>query len=95
MDDIFARQEATSVEMANHLLSLTKHYDQMVQALHDCEAGIEFSEADLQGGSVTRSAQIILMALSRHESRHTGTARYYCRSREEHVYNRCRPVGYN
>lgn len=48
MDDIFVSQEAHSVEMANHLSSLTSHYDQIIQALHDFDAGEEFSEADLQ-----------------------------------------------
>ena len=51
MDNIFERQEHSSVEMANHLSSLTHHYDQMVQALHENEAGEEFSETDLQGKS--------------------------------------------
>ncbi|KAJ3551505.1 hypothetical protein NM688_g4666 [Phlebia brevispora] len=48
MDNIFADQEAVSVEMANHLSSLTSHYDQMVQALQECEMGEVFTEGDLQ-----------------------------------------------
>lgn len=48
MDDIFTSQETISTDMANHLSSLTRHYDQMVQALHDSEAGEIFSEADIQ-----------------------------------------------
>ena len=49
MDNIFAAQEAASVDMANHLSSLTQHYEQMTQALHECQLGEQFSEADLQG----------------------------------------------
>lgn len=48
MDDIFSMQESVSTEMAGHLHSLTGHYDQMAQALHDSEAGEIFSEDDLQ-----------------------------------------------
>ncbi|EKM58196.1 uncharacterized protein PHACADRAFT_116910 [Phanerochaete carnosa HHB-10118-sp] len=48
MDDIFSSQETISMDMANHLSSLTRHYDQMVQALHESEAGEVFSEADIQ-----------------------------------------------
>lgn len=49
MTDIFTSQEAESADMANHLSSLTGHYDQMVQALHDSEADEEFAQEDLQG----------------------------------------------
>ena len=49
MDDIFSSQEAISTDMANHLSGLTRHYDQMVQALHESEAGESFSEDDIQG----------------------------------------------
>ncbi|GJE96586.1 autophagy-related protein 17 [Phanerochaete sordida] len=48
MDDIFSSQETISTDMANHLSSLTRHYDSMAQALHDNEAGEIFSEADIQ-----------------------------------------------
>lgn len=51
MDNIFSSQETISTDMANHLSSLTRHYDQMVQALHESEAGEVFSEADIQGMS--------------------------------------------
>ncbi len=49
MKEVFNAQEAVSADMAHHLSSLLQHYDQMVQALHDNEAGEDFSEADLQG----------------------------------------------
>jgi autophagy-related protein 17 len=49
MDDIFLSQENISTDMANHLSSLTQHYDQMVQTLHESEAGEVFSEHDIQG----------------------------------------------
>lgn len=51
MDDIFSSQEAISTDMANHLSSLTGHYDQMVQTLHESEAGQIFSEDDIQGSA--------------------------------------------
>ncbi|KAH7884531.1 autophagy-related protein 17 [Phlebopus sp. FC_14] len=41
-------QEKTTTEMAERLESLTSHYEQMAGALHDSEAGIVFSEEDLQ-----------------------------------------------
>lgn len=49
MKEVFNAQEAVSADMAHHLSSLLQHYDQMVQALHDNEAGEDFSEVDLQG----------------------------------------------
>lgn len=49
MDNIFSSQEAISTDMAEHLSSLTRHYDQMVQALQDSEAGEAFTEAEIQG----------------------------------------------
>ena len=49
MDDIFSSQEAISTDMAEHLSSLTRHYDQMVQALDESEAGEIFSEDDIKG----------------------------------------------
>ncbi|KAI0342909.1 hypothetical protein BDW22DRAFT_1357454 [Trametopsis cervina] len=48
MTRIFNVQEELSADMAQHLSSLTSHYDQMVQALHESEAGEEFGEADIQ-----------------------------------------------
>lgn len=41
--------------MAHRLESLAGHYDQMAAALHDKEAGIEFSEDDLHGKEITVS----------------------------------------
>ena len=58
MDSIFHRQEQASIDMANYLSSLTDHYEQMVQALHDNEAGEEFSEADLQGTSYSHGRSV-------------------------------------
>ncbi|KAI9000558.1 autophagy protein Apg17-domain-containing protein [Trametes punicea] len=46
---IFAVQEKTSAKMAEHLESLAHHYANMANAMHDFEAGEEFSEEDLQG----------------------------------------------
>ena len=37
--------------MAKHLESLAAHYEQMAAALRDKEAGMAFSEEDLQGTS--------------------------------------------
>lgn len=54
MTEVFNAQEAVSADMAHHLSSLMQHYDQMVQALHDYEAGDEFSDADLQGMHLMR-----------------------------------------
>ncbi|TBU24040.1 autophagy protein Apg17-domain-containing protein [Dichomitus squalens] len=48
-DAIFASQEGTSAKMAEQLESLAHHYDNMSNALHDFEAGEEFSEEDVQG----------------------------------------------
>ena len=55
MDAIFNMQETVSEEMAKHLHSLTGHYEQMAQALHDSEAGETFSDVDIQGTSTTLS----------------------------------------
>ncbi len=56
MADIFASQEVAAADMANHLSSLTGHYEQMVHALHDSEAGETFAAEDLQGNPRTTSA---------------------------------------
>ncbi|KAI0693127.1 autophagy protein Apg17-domain-containing protein [Cytidiella melzeri] len=48
MTEVFNAQESMSADMANDLQSLLQHYDQMAQALHENEAGEEFSDADLQ-----------------------------------------------
>ena len=48
-DTIFASQDAISSKMAEQLESLAHHYDNMSNALHDFEAGEEFSEEDMQG----------------------------------------------
>ena len=49
MTEVFNTQETVSNDMATHLKSLVDHYEQMVQALHDNEAGEIFEEAELQG----------------------------------------------
>lgn len=49
MVDLFTSQEAASADMANHLSSLTGHYEQMAQAVHDSEAGVDFAPEDLHG----------------------------------------------
>ncbi|OSD06340.1 hypothetical protein PYCCODRAFT_1431344 [Trametes coccinea BRFM310] len=46
---IFAAQGHTSSRMAEQLESLAHHYDNMTNAMHDFEAGEEFSEEDLLG----------------------------------------------
>ncbi|KAI9061011.1 hypothetical protein FKP32DRAFT_1654906 [Trametes sanguinea] len=48
-DTVFAAQVETSSKMAEQLESLAHHYDNMTNAMHDFEAGEEFSEEDLQG----------------------------------------------
>ena len=49
MTEVFNTQDTMSNDMATHLKSLVDHYEQMVQALHDSEAGEAFEEAELQG----------------------------------------------
>ena len=49
IDKILSSQMDVSIDMARHLESLATHYDQMVVALKDSEAGETFSEEDLQG----------------------------------------------
>ncbi|KAI0087279.1 autophagy protein Apg17-domain-containing protein [Irpex rosettiformis] len=48
MTEVFNSQETVSADMATHLSSLLQHYDQMVQALHDSEAGETFGQAEIQ-----------------------------------------------
>ncbi|CCL98175.1 uncharacterized protein FIBRA_00169 [Fibroporia radiculosa] len=48
VNDVFVAQEVASHKMANLLESLAGHYDQMFTALHEREAGEEFSEEDIQ-----------------------------------------------
>ncbi|KAI0076211.1 hypothetical protein K474DRAFT_1645470 [Panus rudis PR-1116 ss-1] len=48
MDAIFTSQETVLAEMAVHLTSLIEHYGKMADALHDTEAGEQYSEEDLQ-----------------------------------------------
>ena len=52
-DTIFDSQDAISSKMAEQLESLAHHYDNMSNALHDFEAGEEFSEEDMQGTVVS------------------------------------------
>ena len=47
--DVFSTEEDTSTKMAEELESLTHHYGNMQNALHDFEAGEEFEEEDMQG----------------------------------------------
>ena len=49
--------------MAQHLESLTSHYDQMAGALKDHEAGEEFGEEDLQGMYVLQVIRPLLTPL--------------------------------
>ena len=53
LDTIFDSQDAISSKMAEQLESLAHHYDNMSNALHDFEAGEEFSEEDMQGSIVS------------------------------------------
>lgn len=46
---MFGVQERVTGNMAAHLEDLTKHYDNMAEALREKESGVEFSEDDLQG----------------------------------------------
>ncbi|CDO77390.1 hypothetical protein BN946_scf184835.g12 [Trametes cinnabarina] len=55
-DVIFAAQEKTSRKMAEQLETLVHHYDNMTNAMHDFEAGEEFSEEDLQGMNADANA---------------------------------------
>ncbi|KAF8557452.1 hypothetical protein OG21DRAFT_1407161 [Imleria badia] len=48
IESLLASQESTTTGMASHLESLTSHYDQMADALHDSEAGISHSEEEMQ-----------------------------------------------
>ncbi|KAJ7475766.1 autophagy-related protein 17 [Mycena latifolia] len=48
MDKLLTTQEETITVMARHLESLAAHYEQMAGALHESEAGEEFSDEDLQ-----------------------------------------------
>ncbi|KAJ7104240.1 autophagy-related protein 17 [Mycena belliarum] len=48
MDKLLSAQDETITVMARHLESLAAHYDQMAGALHESEAGEEFSDEDLQ-----------------------------------------------
>jgi autophagy-related protein 17 len=49
MDKLLTTQDGTITVMARQLESLAAHYDQMAGALHESEAGEEFSEEDLLG----------------------------------------------
>lgn len=49
IERFIAPQDSAKVCMAGHLESLAAHYDQMVNALRESEAGDAFSEDDLQG----------------------------------------------
>lgn len=49
VESLLVSQEKTTTEMASHLESLASHYDQMAGALHDSEAGIAYSEEEMQG----------------------------------------------
>lgn len=52
IEAFLASQEKTTNAMARHLESLASHYDQMAGALHDSEAGIAYSEEEMQGRSL-------------------------------------------
>ena len=56
IEKILSSQTDVSTDMAHHLESLTAHYDQMVVALKDSEAGETFSEEDLQGMCIEKSS---------------------------------------
>lgn len=47
-----AAQETFIASMAEKLDSLLLHFDQMAEALKDCEAGVAFGEDDLSGGCI-------------------------------------------
>jgi autophagy-related protein 17 len=46
---ILIAQEAIRTSLASRLENLADHYDQMVRACRETEAGEQFSEEDLQG----------------------------------------------
>jgi autophagy-related protein 17 len=50
--DSIASQETFISSMADKLHSLLLHFDQMAEALKDCEAGVAFGEDDLSGESI-------------------------------------------
>ena len=51
MEEVFSIQEAASVKMADLLEGLATHYDQILRAMRDHDAGEQFSEQDVQGES--------------------------------------------
>lgn len=79
MDDIFSSQETISTDMASHLSSLTRHYDQMAHALHESEAGEVFSEVDIQGmhSFILQYNGAKTYDFLRDESRHGGIAEHH------------------
>ncbi|KAF9061421.1 autophagy-related protein 17 [Rhodocollybia butyracea] len=48
IEQLITSQDSAKVGMASHLESLAAHYDQMVNAMRESEAGDAFSEDDLQ-----------------------------------------------
>lgn len=59
-EDIFSTQEEASTKMANHLESLAAHYDQMLVAMRDHEAGEDFSEEDIQGWPARLPTRLVI-----------------------------------
>ena len=47
--DVVTSQEEASAHMATLLTSLAQHYDQMVDALHESEAGTIFEPSEIEG----------------------------------------------
>jgi autophagy-related protein 17 len=55
LEPLLTEQESISTYMAEHLSSLTTHYDQMADALREEEeAGITLDEENMQGRGYTR-----------------------------------------
>lgn len=54
IEGLIASQDSAKVGMAGHLESLAAHYDQMVNALRESEAGDAFSDDDLQGPLISK-----------------------------------------
>lgn len=73
-------QEGASVKMADQLESLAAHYDQMLVAMTDHDAGETFSEQDIQGECISTLSIIVVYLLTTHrdEQRYPGTSCNYC-----------------
>ncbi|KAE9401499.1 hypothetical protein BT96DRAFT_964986 [Gymnopus androsaceus JB14] len=83
IEQLITSQDAAKVGMAGHLESLAAHYDQMVNALRESEAGDAFSEDDLQDmNRDTEELPSILTELEENLSSVTATHEQLFRTRD-------------